>query len=52
LEDSLGLLKRKSVDSTTIRQLLNDMTSFQKPLEFSPARCVVKQHREKAGIKV
>jgi len=52
LGDRLRLLKKKSVTSKTIRQVLDAMTSFRLPLEFPPAAQFVKRHREQAGLAV
>jgi len=51
LGNRLGLLRKKSVASNAIRQVLDGMTSFRKPLEFPPALCFVKRHRERAGFE-
>jgi HNH endonuclease len=50
LGNSLDLLKRKYVRSKTIRQILRNMTSFRKPMRFSPARRFVKRHRQEAAV--
>jgi len=52
LGSSLELLKKKSVASKTIRELLDGMASFRSPQEFPPAPYFVKCHRERTGFKV
>jgi hypothetical protein len=52
LGNNLELLRKQTVTSYTIRQLLDGMTSFRKPLEFAPASRIAKRHREKAGFTV
>ncbi len=45
------LLKKDSVKSITICNLLDSMTSFRKPLAFPPAAWFLKRHRERVGFK-
>ena len=52
LGDDLALLRKKSVTSKVIRQLLGVMTWFRKPLKFPPAPCFVRRHRERVGFAV
>lgn len=51
LRDNLELLKRETVPSKTIQQLLDAMMSFRRPLKHSPEPCFVKQHRERIGLR-
>jgi hypothetical protein len=50
LGDSLELLKKESVPSKTVRMLLDEMTSFRLPVEYRPAACFVRGHRERTGF--
>lgn len=50
LDDSLGLLKKESVASKTIRLLLDGMTSFRLPLQYPPGQLFVRRHRERTGF--
>jgi hypothetical protein len=50
LEDSLALLKKESVQSKTIRDLLDRMTFFKLPLAHPPTPCFVRRHRERFGF--
>jgi hypothetical protein len=50
LGNDLELLKRKTVTSRTLRQILDGMTSFRLPLDFPPAGRFLSCHRQKAGF--
>jgi len=50
LDDGLRPLKRASVASDTIRRLLEAMTSFASPLEYSPGAAALAQHRQRVGL--
>jgi hypothetical protein len=50
LKDDLELLKKESVKSETIRQLLDAMISFSAPADYPPAVSFVRRHRKKAGF--
>jgi hypothetical protein len=50
LGNDLKLLKRKTVSSEALRQILDGMTAFRRPLDFPPARRFLKSHRKKAGF--
>src|SRR5262249_44380751 len=51
LTDGLELLMKESVPSKTIRQLLNAMIPFRRPLAHSPEPRFVKQHRERTDLE-
>ena len=50
LSDELELLKKKSVESKTISDLLVAMTEFRRPSEFRPLGQFLKKHRKRCGF--